>query len=179
MSGLIAPFFILTTMLFHPGHSTRVEVQYNAADQVIELAMRIDHSDLEAALRNRYGQALVIEKLTEDEARELIAPYLGQTLRVNGQKLGDTAMNWIGWERKRISSWLYVEIQVSSILTTLSVDTDSKPNQLEMSVLTLLEVEPELNHVVAVKQNGNTTSTVTSKQKPNVTIPIVPAVVSR
>ena len=165
MNAILASYVILASMLLHPGHSTRVEVQYNPVDQVIELAMRIDHSDLESALRGRYGRPLVIEQLTDDEARDLIAPYLQQTLKINGRKLSDTAMNWVGWERRRISTWVYVEIEVADI----------KSDQLELTILTLLETEPELNHVVAVMQAGKSSSTVTSKQKPTVMIPRVPA----
>ena len=163
MNTILASYMILASMMLHPGHSTRVELQYNSTDQVIEMAMRIDHSDLEAALRGRYGRPLVIEKLTDGEARELIAPYLSQTLRINGRKLSETAMNWVGWERKRISTWVYVEIDVS----------DNKADQLELTILTLLESEPELNHVVAVTHGGKSSTTVTSKQKPTVTIPRV------
>jgi hypothetical protein len=90
----------------------------------------------------------------------LIAPYLSQTLRIDGRKLNETAMNWVGWERRRISTWVYVEIDVADI----------KADQLELTILTLLETEPELNHVVAVMHAGKSSTTVTSKQKPNVTV---------
>lgn len=169
MTAILASCVIMASMLMHPGHSTRVEVQYNPVDQVIEMAMRIDHSDLESALQNRYGRPLMIEKMTEEEGRELIAPYLRQTLRINGVKLSDTAMNWVGWQRKRISTWVYVEIQVSDI----------KASELELTILTLLETEPELNHVVAVMHGGKSSSTVTSKQKPTVTIPLAVSPVSQ
>ncbi len=175
MNAILASIVTLAAMVLHPGHSTRVEVQFNSSDQVIELAMRIDHSDLETALRKRYGRSLVIEKLTDEEASELIAPYLQQTLRINGQKLGDTAFNWVGWERKRISTWVYVELQVSDFINTVSDNPDSTPNQIELTILTLLETEPELNHVVAVMHPGKTTSAVTTKRKPNVTIPLTPS----
>lgn len=165
---------MLASMLLHPGHSTRVEVQFNSADQVIELAMRIDHSDLETALRERYGRPLVIEKMTDEEASELIAPYLQQTLRVNRQKLDNKSFNWVGWERKRISTWVYVELQVSDFIAAVTANQNSQASQIELTILTLLEAEPELNHVVAVIHGGKNISTVTSKQKPNVTIPITP-----
>lgn len=159
-------------MLLHPGHSTRVEVQYNSADRVIELAMRIDHSDLETALRGCYGRPLVIEQMTDEEAGQWIAPYLQQTLRINRQKLDDQSFHWVGWERKRLSTWVYVELQVSDLIA--AADGDTPASQIELTILTLLEAEPELNHVVAVLHGSKTQSTVTSKRKPNVTIPLTP-----
>jgi len=175
MSGLLTSVVLLASMLLHPGHSTRVEVQYNPTDQIIELAMRIDHSDLETALRKRYGRPLVIEKMTDDEASELIAPYLQQTLRVNGQKLTDPSFNWIGCERKRISTWVYAELLVSDLIAASNGHSPAEASAIELTILTLLETEPELNHVVAVMHNGKTTTTVTSMRKPKVAIPVMQA----
>lgn len=172
MNAALVFTVLMATMMLHPGHSTRVEVQYNPADQVIELAMRIDHSDLETALRKRYSRPLVIEKMTDEEASELIAPYMQQTLRINGQKLSDDAFTWVGWERKRISTWVYVELSLSDVLAIVSEKSDTPASEIELTILTLLETEPELNHVVAVIDDGKTSSTVTSKQKPTVTIPL-------
>jgi len=175
MSGLLTSAVLLASMLLHPGHSTRVEVQFNATDQIIELAMRIDHSDLETALRKRYGHSFVIENMTDEDASELIAPYLQQTLQINGQKLTDRSFNWIGWERKRISTWVYAEILVSDLIAARSDNSDPQASAIELTILTLLETEPELNHVVAVIHDGKMTSTVTSKRKPKVAIPVMNA----
>jgi len=174
MTSFLIATVLLASMLFHPGHSTRVEVQFNAADQIIELAMRIDHSDLETALRKRYGRPLVAENMTDEDAAELIAPYLQQTLRINGQKLTDQSFTWIGWERKRVSTWVYAELSVSDLIAASSGKSDPQSSRIELTILTLLETEPELNHVVAVMHAGKTISTVTSKQKPKVTIPLTP-----
>jgi len=179
MSGLLISAVLLASMLLHPGHSTRVEVQFNAKDQIIELSMRVDHGDLETALRKRYDRSLVMETMTDEDAMELIAPYLQQTLRINGKKLTDQSFNWIGWERKRLSTWLYAELRVSDWIDARSENSDPQASAIELSLLTLLETEPELNHVVAVMHDGKTTSTVTSKRKPKVAIPITQADASR
>jgi len=175
MTFAVVSTILVATMLLHPGHSTRVEVQYNPANQVVEVAMRIDHSDLESALRKRYGRPLVIEKMTDEEASDLIAPYLQQTLRINRQKLNEESFTWVGWERKRISTWVYVELSVADFLGHDSSSSPSPRREIELTILTLLETEPELNHVVAVKDGGTTLTTVTTKQKSKVTIPLTPA----
>jgi hypothetical protein len=152
------------SLLLHPGHSTRVEVQFNADSGTIELAMRIDHADLEAALGKRLGRGIAIETLTDDQAAEWIAPYLRETLRIEGQKIAESRFHWVGWERKRISSWVYAE------LTPEDTDATTVP----LSILTLYETEPELNHVVTIRGVKSTDSVVLSKREPIVNIPTRP-----
>ena len=149
------------SLLLHPGHSTRVEVQFNADSRTIELAMRIDHADLESALRKRLGRGIAIETMTDDQAAEWIAPYLRETLRIDGEKIAESRFHWVGWERKRISSWVYAELTPE--------DTDAA--SIALSILTLYDTEPELNHVVTIRSAKSTTSAVLSKQEPIVTIP--------
>lgn len=151
------------SLLLHPGHSTRVEVQFNVDSRTIELAMRIDHADLESALRKRLGRAIVIESLTDEQAAQWISPYLRETLRFDGERIAESRFHWVGWERKRISSWVYAE------LTPDDTDADS----IALSILTLYETEPDLNHVVTIRAAKSTTSAVLSKQEPIVTIPTV------
>jgi hypothetical protein len=147
-------------LTLHPGHSTRVEVQWNEERQSIELAMRIDHADLESALRKRLGAPVTVEGLTAEQAELQVGRYLRDTIRVDGVKPTQQQFSWIGWERKRISSWIYVE------LSTEDNDRDS----VELKIMSLLEVEPELNHVVMLRQAGRQRSVVLSIDKPVVTI---------
>jgi len=153
----------VVSLLLHPGHSTRVEVQYNADSRTIELAMRIDHADLEAALGKRLGRGIAIETLTDDQAAQWIAPYLRETLRIGGKKIAESRFHWVGWERKRISSWVYVEL----------TPEDTQSIAIPLSILTLYETEPELNHVVAIRGGKSNESVVLSKREPIVTIPTV------
>lgn len=164
-------------MLLHPGHSTRVEVQFNPQTRMIELAMRIDHGDLEAALTKRYDRSIAVEQLTDEQAAQWVAPYLQQTLRLNHQKIPKASFRWLGWERKRLSTWVYAELAVDQFLASQTDQQDVAPQDpaeatITLSILTLLDVEPDLNHVVAVIQDDQRRSTVTSKQKPTVAIPL-------
>jgi len=163
---MIAVFTALLagSLLLHPGHSTRVELQWNLQSERIELAIRIDHADLEAALRKRLGRAVRVEELTDEQAQQWIAPYLRETLRIDHGKLAPEQFSWIGWERKRASSWLYAELSPA----------EPPAAELSLKILTLLEVEPELNHVVTLRRGHGQTSHVLSKEKPVVVLSTKP-----
>ncbi len=152
------------SMLLHPGHSTRVEIQWNSQSEQIELAIRIDHADLEAALRQRLGRAVRVEELTDEQAEQWIGGYLREGLRIDEAKLSPKQFTWVGWERKRVSSWLYAEL------------SSAKPVAAELSlkILALLEVEPELNHVVTLRRGNSQESRVLSKAKPVIAISTKP-----
>lgn len=150
---------LLATLLLHPGHSTRVELQAGADAKSIELAMRIDHADLEAALRKRLRRPIVIERLSDEEAETWIGDYLRDTLRLEGAEIDPERFQWVGWERKRISSWLYVELELPDAETAI-------PETVMLRIETLLEVEPELNHVVSLREGDRPKSVVLTKEQP-------------
>jgi hypothetical protein len=147
-------------LLLHPGHSTRVELQWDANARCIELAMRIDHADLESALRRRLGRQVVIEDLTEKQAQQWIGRYLRETIRMDHEKLLPEQFRWVGWERKRVSSWVYAEL----------TPVDHGGDRVELKVLSLLEVEPELNHVVTIRSGDRQDTVVLSMDKPAVVL---------
>ncbi len=147
-------------LLLHPGHSTRVEVQYDPQQRTIELAMRIDHADLEAALQKRLDRRVVIEELDDEQAAAAIGDYLRATLRIDGKPLQADHFEWVGWQRRQISSWIYAELAVA----------ENDRDAVELEILTLYETEPELNHVVTVREGQRVSSRVLSKQRPTVTI---------
>jgi len=173
MSGVLFAAVTLG-LLMHPGHSTRVELQYNATTQVIEMSIRIDHADLESALKKRHLRNWVLEEITDEQAQDLIGEYWRDSLRINGAKVDQSMFQWVGWDRKRASTWLYAELRLDQ-LTLESPD-------IALTILALYEVEPELNHVVAVRSTmhggdlksnmDKVKSMVLSKQKSTVTINI-------
>jgi len=164
MTTTLFPLLLSGLLTFHPGHSTRVEIQVNAEQRTLELAMRIDHSDLESALRKRFGKPLVTEQMEDDEAQERIGTYLRESLRLENAAVQPKQFRWVGWERRRLSSWIYAEV--------ILANTDEPlPKTVTLEIKTLLEIEPELNHVVAIRQGDQTRSVVLDRTKPRVRIP--------
>ena len=119
---------------------------------------------LAAALRKRLGRAVQVEELSDAQAEQWIAPYLRETLRIDQSKLPPEQFAWVGWERKRVSSWLYAEL----------APAEPPAAELSLKILTLLEVEPELNHVVTLRRGQGQTSHVLSKEKPVVVLSTKP-----
>lgn len=154
---------LLSTLLLHPGHSTRVELQAGSESKSIELAMRIDAGDLEAALRKRLRRPVVIERLTDAEAESWIGGYVRETLRLQGAAIEPEQFHWVGWERQRNACWVYAEIG-------LPPSEAAVPESVTLRIETLFEVEPELNHVVSVREGGRPKSVVLTKQKPTVKV---------
>lgn len=154
---------LMSTLLLHPEHSTRVELQAGAGSKSIELAMRIDPGDLEAALRKRLRRPVAIERLTDAEAEDWIGGYLRDTLRLQDAAIAPEQFHWVGWERQRNACWLYAELHLPPSEAAI-------PESVTLRIETLFEVEPELNHVVSVREGGRPKSVVLTKQKPTVRI---------
>ncbi len=152
-------------LLLHPGHSTRVELEAGPDGRTLELAMRIDHADLEAALRKRYPEAIAIERISDDEAAKRIGEYLRQTIRIDQAEIPRHRFRWVGWERKRLTTWAYVEL-------VLADESAPPPTSVLLTIRTLLEIEPDLNHVVSLRSGPKTTSFVLGKDKPSLKVPL-------
>lgn len=162
---LPSALFWTALMLLHPGHSTRIEIEAGPNGRSLELAMRIDHADLEAALRKRYPDAVAIERISDDEAAKRIGEYLRQTIRIDQAELPRERFRWVGWERKRLTTWAYVEL-------ILADEPAPPPSSVSLTIRTLLEIEPDLNHVVTLRSGPKTTSFVLGKDKPSLKIPL-------
>lgn len=149
-SLLIMIILIAMALLLHPGHMTRIEIRASDDGKSIEIAMRIDAADLEAALKARVKKPVDLSKLSDDEAQKLVGEYLRATITANGEKLTEDQFAWVGWERKSKTpyAWIYFEMRIPSV----------QGQMLNLHVRTLFEVEPALKHVVVLAENiGNRT----------------------
>jgi len=135
--------FIALAMLLHPGHMTRIEIRASDDAKSIEVAMRIDSSDLELALKARLKKPVDVGSLSDDQAQKLVGDYLRNTITANGEKLSEEQFCWVGWERKTRHSWIYFELQVPA----------GESQAIDLRVRTLFEVEPALQHVVVLAKN--------------------------
>ncbi len=100
--------WLLSLLLLHPGHATRIELGMSESATRVEVAMRLDATDLEAALRKSTGKAVDVASCTDDEARTWLSAYLRKTWVVDGEKLTEKQFHWVGWEREQGQVWVYL-----------------------------------------------------------------------
>lgn len=140
-------FCIGMLLLLHPGHATRIELGLSESAAKVEVAIRFDAADLEAALRKSTGTAVDIATCTDDEAKGWLSAYLRKTWLIDGEKLSEKQFNWVGWERDQGHVWAYFELSHAEPL-------ESGKKKIRLQVQTLFEVEPEVQHVLVDRTRG-------------------------
>lgn len=149
--------FLLITFLLHPGHMTRVEARASDDGRSLEVSMRIDILDLESALKRREKGPINVEKMADADAKRMIVKYLNETISL-GEAIDDqkpaTRVQWVGWEKHPRHVWLHFELPLPATDSSNATKAIAPP----LTINTLYEVEPELQHVVVLDANlgGNT-----------------------
>jgi hypothetical protein len=148
---------LLLMMCLHPGHMTRIEIRANDEGEGLEVAMRIDTADLEAALKRRMKSPVDIDSMTDEQAKKVLSRYLSDTIRLGDENALKPRVDWVGMENHPRHVWLFFELPLPT----------TKLTSLELTINTLLEVEPELQHVVVLDDNlGDRTVIATGLDKP-------------
>jgi hypothetical protein len=150
-------FALLVAALLHPGHATRLEIRQSDEGSVLEVAMRIETSDLEAALKRRHKSVVDIDSLSKSGARTIIGEYLSETLSFKSNDSDNQKLNWIGCEKHARHVWVFFELPLPQ----------PRDAEVQLIVNSLFEVESELQHVVVLGDNvGDRTVIVSSRDKP-------------
>jgi hypothetical protein len=147
---------VLLAMFMHPGHMTRIEIRASDDSAVLEIAMRMDIADLEAALKRRTKQVIDVDTLSEKDAQVMIGAYLSETIRIGSDKPAKTPLTWLGLEKHPRHLWIFFELPIAK----------SPPASVSLVVNTLMEVEPEIQHVIVLDDNvGDRTIVVSGPDK--------------
>ena len=160
--GVVAALFLCSLpeqVVAHPFHVSFAEVDWNAADGVLEVAVKIDPDDLESEVRLHCGKRIKIE---DEASARYIANYLFGNLRFErpssarvtkpkrAGKVGtgktSPKYTWIGSEIDEKTAWLYFEIACPQ-----------SPNGMEV-VNTLLANSHHPSNTIMVRANGKTAS---------------------
>ena len=128
----------------HPCRETLAQVELNTKTSSLEVAMRIDALELEAAVSEWAGRRVHLDD--REDAEPFIAGYLAErfTARDAGGTLGEP--RWIGLEDEVLEVWVYFEVAF-----------ESTPAEIELTSTVLMERVPlQVNvveyHVGAWKQ---------------------------
>jgi hypothetical protein len=163
-------FLMLMTLLLHPGHMTRVEARASDDGKSLEVSMRIDILDLESALKRREKGPINIEKMADVDAKRMIVKYLNETISL-GEAVDDqkpaTRVQWVGWEKLPRHVWLHFELPLPSTDSSAA----KKAKALPLTINTLYEVEPELQHVVVLDANLGGKTIIVSQRDQAIRLP--------
>lgn len=93
----------------HPFHASLTEIEYNVEAELLEIAVRLDITDLERALSHYSDRAIVITEKTQHD--ELLRSYLQAHFQMTGHGVDGTSelvLQWIGKQLEISNLWIYV-----------------------------------------------------------------------
>ena len=123
-----------------------------AEDRQVEVAMRIDSTDLESALKAQHKKNFDLQAMSDDDAEQIVDGYLRGTLTLGGEKLTKEQFRWVGWQKEARHAWVYFELPLA----------ERREKTLQLKIRTLFEVEPELQHVVVLGDNAGKRTVIVS-----------------
>lgn len=92
----------------HPVHASVAEADYRAGSGKLEVALRLFSDDAEAALGQRAGKKVVLEKMPAKELAALLQAYLADTFVVKARDGAVQPLSWVGCELKTGDQYLWV-----------------------------------------------------------------------
>ena len=146
----------------HPAHLSFAEAEWNAETKRLEVALRVDPSDLEFELRQ-----LAKRKVDLDADREidsLLKKFLARQFRTREVDGAWKKQIWVGKEIEVKYVWLYFEIPIKPVTDELEFDFRVFVDRVPRQVNTLnVKVASEVKSVNFDKQHPRRTIRLTSK----------------
>ncbi len=98
--------------LAHPIHRSIAEADYRAANQTLEVALRVFADDFEAVLSTRAKKKISLEKTHPAELDTLARSYLAEKFTVKRPDGSSLSFRWVGREMKDAENelWFYFEV---------------------------------------------------------------------
>lgn len=147
---------LLLALLLHPFHISFAEAQWNETGNRLNVALRLDPRDLDAALSASTGRRIVLEKESEARAAELLTEYLRDAIFITGSAAEARAtekqaiaarhkrFHWVGFEHELRYVWVYFELErppgAESLWLTNRVMIEAEPTQI--NTLQLVRTDP-------------------------------------
>lgn len=147
---------LLLSALLHPFHVSVAEAQWNSEGSRLKVALRLHPRDLDAALSETTGLRVVLEKESDEKAKELLVAYLRDRIFLSASaadaSLGEPEdlaarrgrFHWVGLEQELRYVWVYFELQrpatSEAVWLTNRVIFEAEPTQI--NTLQLLRTDP-------------------------------------
>lgn len=160
MNFIKVPLFALIFTLFmssaHKYYVSVTQITYVEDKQSVQLISRIDISDLEYTLQERYDESIKLTNINESSnVDEYIKTYLEQKIeiKINTQEV---AFNFIGKEYDNDLIVCYLEIENVKAINTI-----------EISNMVLFDMFPKQKNVVKTKINSETNNLIFTSEDRN------------
>ncbi len=98
------------TVEAHTFHTSLMEMEYNAQNQSVEIAVQVFAHDLETILSRRAGRRVRLDR--NSDAQALVFAYLREALNIRNREGQEKRLAWVGMESKADAVWLYVEAKM-------------------------------------------------------------------
>lgn len=184
MNRLLNTFAVLlfatSTCQAHPNHIGITEVEWNATTGRFEVAMKLRATDLEDSISVINKKAWRLENAKDLEKQ--LQSYLKEHFSITFQDHKSCRLHWVGSELLLHDVWIYFEAEslpgkasttvktkvntFDELLSTAN-DTDSNGQSVVIRNTTLMEIQPEQTHIVAMMKKGRRTTFVLNKKQPS------------
>jgi hypothetical protein len=94
----------------HTFHTSLMQVEYNAKEQLVEFSIQVFVHDLENTLSHRSGKEVRLDKTPN--AAQLTFEYLKDAVSLKSRDGKLQSFTWVGMEPDADAVWLYVETKM-------------------------------------------------------------------
>ncbi len=142
--------FSSTALLAHPFHTSLTEIEYNADQQILEIAIRLSPGDLEDALSAFFGSSVVLDGSSDNDS--VIFAYIKQKLAVYpaDSKAGDDphslSLQWVGKQLDIKSIWIFLTAPTAEQVIKLDNRLLLTLNAQQMNTLSVIRQGKKSSH---------------------------------
>ncbi|WP_229252951.1 DUF6702 family protein [Dyadobacter helix] len=117
--------FLLTASIpAHEYHVSVTHMQYNPAEKLIEVSIRIFTDDLERALSENNGKRRFVIG-NNDQNNSFIESYIRKNFVFFDSGKKNVPVHFLGKEQEEDATWIYMEIPYSASLTACSLQNST------------------------------------------------------
>jgi len=100
----------VTAARAHTFHTSLMQVEYNEAEQLVEISIQVFTHDLEDVLSRRNHKSVRLDKTPN--ARQLTLSYLNEVVNLKDGDGRIKNLSWVGMETQADAVWIYVETKM-------------------------------------------------------------------
>ena len=105
----------------HTFHTSLMQMEYNARDETLEVAVQVFTHDLENVLTRRRGGSGRVRLDKTPDAAKLALAYLNEAFTLKNREGEAKTFTWVGMEQSADAVWLYVEAKMPEGLAGASL----------------------------------------------------------